>query len=118
MSRGMTLIEVLASLVLLSLLAGASAALLGDARRQLENAGPTMNLAVLDQVVEQILDDPSAFETPTSLEEWPRFLSVETERGTIEMVSTDTPNGRFKRIVFTLDTVEVVRWFLLPEDES
>lgn len=120
MRRAMTLVEVLASLVLLTLLAGASASMLRSAAQAMprEEDSGAFELAAL---ADAVLADPVAHGIDTPLHEltsldipWPDHPARPPAR--LRVLRSDEPEADHAWLVLEWDGAAVSRWLALPEE--
>ncbi len=115
--RGLTLLEVLASAVLLAVLAAACVPLLAAAMRDLEEAQPPFEYGELVEFVDSVLAEGSlnAIEADESEIQWPATggdrPSVRVRRLMAE------PDARHAWLVFSADPWAVCRWVEIPDEE-
>ncbi|MCC7389645.1 MAG: hypothetical protein IT431_12850 [Phycisphaerales bacterium] len=130
MSRGLTLIEVVAATALLTLIVGASLPIVLAARRDLAAAAPTKDPAARDDF-EAAIDDlllqrrtlgPELLRAPAPL--GLRWRSGNTDRAaTAELLTTAGAENDDRRsshcwVAFRADGMEAVRWLRLPNNPA
>ncbi len=115
--RGLTLLEVLASAVLLAVLAAACVPLLAAAMRDLEEVQPPFEYVELVEFVDSVLAECSATELEADESEiqWPATVgdrpSVRVRRLKAE------PDARHAWLVFSAGPWAVCRWVEVPGEE-
>ncbi len=121
--RGLTLLEVLASTVLLTMLASACLPLLRQAMSDLRQTDEPFALVELTQLAELFLADPSAFgveSLPSELDElhlpWPE----QSDRSpvTVRRLSADAPPHDHDWVSFSCEGQRVFRWLAVEADDA
>ena len=121
--RGLTLLEVLASTVLLTLLASACLPLLRQAMSDLRRTDEPFALVELTQLAELFLADPSAFgvaSLPSQLDElhlpWPE--QPDRSPVTVRRLSADTPPPDHAWLSFSCEGQRIFRWLAVEADDA
>ncbi len=124
--RGLTLVEVLASAMLLTLLAGTCVPLLRQATRVIREGGPPFELFELAEFADAFVADPAAFETDEigPLDEqaqlelpWPQ--APDRPAITVRRLTVDDADADHAWLTFTCDRWTVCRWMAVePQDDA
>jgi len=117
--KGLTLIEVLASIALLALLAAATLPWITDARRLSHQPSPAIEPEVLGDLADAVLDDPSEFGVPPLLQITESPLSATTPDGltfTIRRAQIDTEEPTHAWLIFEADHLMNARLIRLPKE--
>ncbi len=119
--RGLTLLEVLASTVLLTMLAGACVPLLRKAMNDLRRPDEPFALVELTQLAELFLIDPPAFgveSLPSQLDElhlpWPERPGRSPV--TVRRLSTDAPPHDHAWLSFSCEGQRIFRWLAVEAE--
>lgn len=121
--RGLTLLEVLASTVLLTLLASACLPLLRQAMSDLRQTDEPFALVELTQLAELFLADPSAFGVE-SLPSEPHELHLpwpeQPDRSpvTVRRLSADSSQHDHAWVSFSCEGQRVFRWLAVEADDA
>lgn len=123
--RGLTLVEVLAALLLLSLIAGTCLPLLRSIRIHLEEAEPAIELYELAQLADRTLTragtdlaegGPVRFELPWErVQERPLLVHVRVVKASESDEIESLPHAW---VIFESDGLVVSRWIPKPSDED
>ncbi len=121
--RGLTLLEVLASTVLLTMLAGACVPLLRKAMNDLRRPDEPFALVELTRLAELFLADPSAFgveSLPSQSDElhlpWPERPGRSPV--TVRRLSTDAPPPDHAWLSFSCEGQSIFRWLAAEADRE
>ncbi len=121
--RGLTLLEVLASTVLLTMLASACLPLLRQAMSDLRPTDEPFALVELTQLAELFLADPSAFgveSLPLQLDElhlpWPE--QPDRSPITVRRWSADAPPPDHGWLSFSCEGQRIFRWLAVEADDA
>ncbi len=121
--RGLTLLEVLASTVLLTLLASACLPLLQQAMSDLRQTDEPFAMVGLTQLAELFLADPSAFgvaSLPSELDElhlpWPE--QPDRSPVTVRRLSADAPPHDHAWVSFSCEGQRIFRWLAAEAEQE
>ena len=119
--RGLTLLEVLASTVLLTMLAGACVPLLRKAMNDLRRPDEPFALVELTQLAELFLADPSAFgveSLPSELDKLHVFWPEQPDRSpvTVRRWRADTPPPDHAWLSFSCEGQRIFRWLAVEAE--
>ncbi len=121
--RGLTLLEVLASTVLLTMLASACLPLLRQAMSDLRQMDEPFALVELTQLAELFLIDPPAFgveSLPSQLDElhlpWPERPGRSPV--TVRRLSTDAPPHDHAWLSFSCEGQRIFRWLAVEAERE
>jgi prepilin-type N-terminal cleavage/methylation domain-containing protein len=112
--RGLTLIEVVAATVLLSLLAVAVVPVLRDARAQAEARGPRLDVFELGLLADRLVDDP---ESMGVAKDWAEQISSARQALQADGTAITVHRERADWIVFERGSTSVARFVPLEEEQ-
>ncbi len=121
--RGLTLLEVLAATVLLTLLASACLPLLRQAMSDLRPTDEPFALVELTQLAELFLADPSAFgveSLPSQLDEFHLPWPEQPDRSpvTVRRWRADAPPPDHAWVSFTSGEQRIFRWIAIKDEQE
>ena len=121
--RGLTLLEVLASTVLLTMLASACLGLLRQAMSDLRQTDEPFALVELTQLAELFLADPSAFgveSLPSQVDElhlpWPE--QPDRSPVTVRRLTADAPSPNHAWVSFSCEGQRIFRWLVVKTERE